>query len=188
MPCPTFFRDFRLAWAAVLVMHAVHGSAQEKLYHFTDEHGVPHFSNQPIDPRYKLVSPAGAAAATPGAATAVDLVAPDQAALGEMFDVTISLANAIPGAGYLELSFDPETLSLQAISVDANLTEPGKVRIDLRLDATQPAQTLASLSFQAVASEPTQASIQVTQLELFKASGEPVPAYAGAWANVRLVQ
>jgi hypothetical protein len=173
-------------------MHAVHASAQEKLYSFTDERGVPHFSNQPIDPRYKLVSPAGAAAGAPPGpadqAAAVDLVAPDQAALGEMFEVTISMANAIAGAGYLELSFDPETLSLQAISVDANLTEPGKVRIDLHLDAAQPAQILASLSFQAVASGPTQASIQVTQLELFKVSGEPVPAHAGAWANVRLVQ
>jgi len=192
MPCLPLFPVLRLACAAVLGMQAVPGSAQEPLYHFTDERGVPHFSNQPLDPRYKLLSPVGAAAGSPqravGQTAAVDISAPDQAELGEMFDVTISLASAIAGAGYLELTFDPEALALQAISVDANLTEPGKVRIDLHLDAAQPAQTLASLSFQAVASAPTQAAIQVTQIELFRASGEPVPAQPGAWANVQLIQ
>jgi hypothetical protein len=164
--------------------------AAETLYWFVDEHGVPHFSNQPADPRYKpLQSAEPVRARQPGAsAVEVDITAPDQASLGEMFEVTLSVGRPPAGTGYVELSFDPEALSLQAISVDASLTEPGRVRIDVRLDPGQPGQTLANLSFQAVAALPTQAALQVTQLELFTPKGEALPVHAGAWANVRLVQ
>jgi hypothetical protein len=168
--------------------------AADTLYHFTDERGVPHYSNQPLESRYRLLAPAGAAQSMQeaGQASAAELKmsAPEQAVLGDVFEVTLSIAQArtAAGAGYLELSFDPETLALQAISVEASITEPGKLRIEVQLDGAQPEQTLANMSFQAVAAEPTQAAIQVTQLELFSPAGEVVPVHTGVWANVQLVQ
>ena len=166
--------------------------AEETLYHFLDEQGVPHFSNQPIDPRYLPLTPGGgtdaARSGTQAAAAEVQITAPEQAALGETFDVVLSLPQALPGSGFVELAFDPEAISLQAISVDASVSEPGRVRIDVTLDVATPGQVLASLSFQAVASAPTQVSLQVTQMELRDAKGELLAASPGAPASVRLVQ
>jgi hypothetical protein len=174
---------------ATLIMRAVPGDAAEAMYHFTDEHGVPHFSNLPLDPRYRLLVPTESEAAPAEPAAEVDIDAPDQAVLGDMFEISVSMDKVQRAAtGYLELSFDPEALSLQAISVDANLTEPGKVRIDLSVAGGEPKLTLVNLSFQAVAPAPTRASVQVTQLDLFGPEGDRVPVHQGAWANVELVQ
>jgi hypothetical protein len=165
--------------------------AAESLYHFVDEHGVPHYSNQPLDPRYRPLGVGGEAGRPQPALSAdaeVDISVPDQASLGELFEVTLSMAKPPAAAGFLELSFDPEAIALQAISVDASITEPGKVRIELKLDPAKPGQTLANLSFQAVAPTPTQAALHVTQLELFTPKGEMLPVHAGSSANVRLVQ
>lgn len=163
--------------------------AAEPLYHFVDERGVPHFSNHPLDPRYRPIGAAQPAQPVPAAEPAreVTIAAPDRAALGESFEVTLSLANPPAGRGHLELSFDAEAISLQAISADATQTEPGKVRVEVTLDPSQPAQALVNLSFQAIATAPTQAGLQITQVELFDARGEALAAYAGAWANVTLV-
>ena len=190
-PCALRIGLLVAAASALLSMQSVPGRADEMLYHFLDERGVPHFSNQPFDARYRPLAPlqdgtSGAPAAAPSAE--VTLATPDQAALGETFEVTISMAAPAAGNGFLELSFDPEALALQAISVDASVTEPGRIRVEFSVEQALREQTLVNLGFQAVAAEPTQASIQVTQLELHKPNGEPVPVYPGAWASVRLVQ
>jgi hypothetical protein len=176
--------------AVILCMQAVQVSAGETLYHFRDEQGVPHFSNQPLEPRYRPLDPAGEALQVqPQQPLAeVNLTGPDHATLGDTFEVTVSMATAQPGSGHLELTFDPDTISLQAISVDASVIEAGKVRIELNLTPGAEEQTLANLSFQAVAQQPTSASIQVTQLELYKPNGEALPAHSGAWMTVTLLQ
>jgi hypothetical protein len=179
----------RVAIAAVLVMQSG-AIAAEPLYHFVDERGVPHFSNHPLDPRYRPIGAAQQAQPEPAAEPAreVTIAAPDRAALGELFEVTLSLANPPAGRGYLELSFDAEVISLQAISADATQTEPGKVRVEVTLDPSQAAQALVNLSFQAIAPAPTQAGLQITQVELVDAKGEALVAQSGASASVTLVQ
>jgi hypothetical protein len=191
MSCRAFFPAVHVVAAALLAHSA--SFAAETLYYFIDEHGVPHFSNHPLDPRYRPLATkdsesAGGRRAPIAADLHVEVMAPEQAVISDLFDVTISVAQPRSATGYLELSFDPEIISLQAISVDGSLTEPGKVRIEVKLDAGQQVQTLASFSFQAVAQAPAQTSIQITQLELFDPSGQPVPAPSGAWTNVSLVQ
>jgi hypothetical protein len=183
------YRGCGIACAALLIAQAVAAHA-EALYHFIDEHGVPHFSNQPLDPRYRLLGAEEPSTARSSAATQaqVSITAPEQATLGEMFDVSLSISQPPAGAGYLELSFDPEVIALQAISVDASITEPGKVHIDLNLQPGQAGQTLANLSFQAVAPAPTEAGLQVSQLELANSKGEVLPIQSGAWTNVHLVK
>jgi hypothetical protein len=180
----------RALFAVILAMHTAYATAVETLYHFRDEHGVPHFSNLPLEPRYRPLGSAGEAVqGEPRQPPAeVNLTGPDHATLGDTFEVTISMATTQPGSGHLELTFDPDTISLQAISVDASVTEPGKVRIELNLAPGAEEQTLANLSFQAVAQEPTRASIQVTQLELTKPDGEALPTHSGAWMTVTLIQ
>jgi hypothetical protein len=171
-------------WATI----AAHG---ETLYHFVDEHGVSHFSNFQLEPRYKRIGPidAGLHGAGPGSVQAVEVLlsAPDQAVLGDQFEVTLSMPDPPLGNGYLEVTFDPEVLTLQAISTEASVPEPGLVRIELSLQAHRGEQVLASLSFQSIAQEPTQAALQVARVELVSPHGEPLPVYANAWATVRLV-
>ena len=43
------------------------------------------------------------------------------------------------------------------------------------------------LSFQSIASEPTQAALQVARIELVGPDGRQVPVHADAWATVRLM-
>jgi hypothetical protein len=176
--------------AAILTIHPCAARTAETLYYFLDEKGVPHFSNHPLDTRYRPLAAAvpGGDAPPAGPGPELAISAPDQAALGDMFEISLTLPEPAAATGYVELSFDPEALALTAISVEASVTEPGKVRIELNLDPAQPDQTLASLSFQAVAHQPTEASIQITQLELYRPGGEALPAQAGASASVRLVE
>jgi hypothetical protein len=193
MSCRTIFQRCIVPATAAVILSIYPCSARtaETLYHFLDEKGVPHFSNHPLDPRYRpLAAAAGPGAAAPQAAPGPELMisAPDQAALGDMFEISLTLPEPAAATGYVELSFDPEALALTAISVEASVTEPGKVRIELKLDPAQPDQTLVSLSFQAVARQPTEASIQITQLELYRPGGEALPAHAGVSASVRLVE
>jgi hypothetical protein len=176
---------------ALLAVRSVAAPGVEVLYHFTDEYGVPHFSNQPLDPRYRPLSAVGEPSqpqAEPQAGAEVSITGPDHAKLGDTFEVTVSMAAPQPGTGQLELTFDPEAIALQAISVEASVTEPGKVRIDLNLVPGQREQTLANLSFQAVAHHPTQASIQITQVEMFKPDGTALPTSPGGWMTVTLVE
>jgi hypothetical protein len=105
-----------------------------------------------------------------------------------MFEVILSMADPPSGAGYLEVTFDPEAISLQAISTEASITEPGRLRIQLNLQPGAGEQILANLSFQAIAGQPTRASVQVTQLELRAPDGRALFGSGGAWATVHLVQ
>jgi hypothetical protein len=176
--------------ASAFIAFSVGGWCGETLYHFVDERGVQHFSNHPLEPRYRPLLPTPDAAgpgqpATRGAPE-VAISAPDQVALGEIFEVTLSMADPPAGAGYVEVTFDPEAISLQAISTEASITEPGRLRVELSLQPGQ-GEILVSLSFQAIAALPTRAALQVTQLELRAPDGKALAGSGGAWAIVHLV-
>lgn len=46
-------RIARVAWVVAGVALAQASAAADRVYHFIDEHGTPHFSNVPADKRYK---------------------------------------------------------------------------------------------------------------------------------------
>jgi len=70
-------------WFALAAQSVVFAQ-DEKLYYFVDEHGVPHISNTPTDPRYKPYIP-GKRGEQPGTSSNVESpVAPQEMDLPEV--------------------------------------------------------------------------------------------------------
>jgi len=61
-----------------LAAQSLASAQEEKLYYFVDEHGVPHISNTPSDPRYKPYTPGKRGEHPPASSRAEDHSAPEE--------------------------------------------------------------------------------------------------------------
>ena len=183
-----------LALAASLVALSPEGAGSDILYHFTDEHGVPHFSNQPLDPRYRPIQPSSPSLLDEVKSSAVrgtedspevSVVAPAEAVLGDVFDITVYIATSTASTGWVELSFDPDTLELDGLSVAGDALEPGNVRLEVHSDGK--GACLGTMSVHVIAQQPTDVSVELRRLDLRDENDEPINAQATAFATVRLV-
>jgi hypothetical protein len=106
----------------------------DKMYFFSDERGVAHFSNVPHDPRYRALTSAPAAAPRFDAHAApleLDVSAPAVVAKGGAFEVSLAIPGSPAVRGQVELLFDAEALAFDEATVDADLIAPGRLRLDV---------------------------------------------------------
>jgi hypothetical protein len=151
--------------------------AADEIHHFRDERGVPHFSNVPADPRYRLYSRdvvepfAEAIAARPS----VILFAPPLVAPGSEFAVNVLLAAPGDVYGYVDITFDSAALALRAVSVEHELPSANVVR--LRVSGGPSAEFSAELHFRAKPTRISSTNIGLGEAALKTSnSGKPVVA------------
>jgi hypothetical protein len=106
--------------------------AADKVYSFTDEQGVAHFSNVPNDPRYRALQSESAQVprfderAVP---LALAVSAPESVTKGGMLEVSVAMPGTPNVRGQVDLLYDPAALEFDEATVDADVVGQGRVRL-----------------------------------------------------------
>ena len=161
-----------------LALWAVSGrsEAADEIHYFADERGVPHFSNVPADPRYRLylrdsVEPVAEAIA---ARPSLIMFAPPLVAPGSEFAVNVLLATPVNVHGWVEIAFDAAALTLVGASVEHEAPSANVAR--LKIYGGPTAEFSAELHFRASASRSSPTSIALAHAALETDGGKPVAA------------
>jgi hypothetical protein len=107
-------------------------TAADKLYYFTDEQGVAHFSNVPHDPRYRAVIGAGAVLPRFDERVApLELNVSAAAAIrkGATLEVSIAMPGTANVRGLIDLVYDPAALVFDDATVGSDVVGEGRVRL-----------------------------------------------------------
>jgi hypothetical protein len=147
--------------------------AAEEMHYFADERGVPHFSNVPADPRYRLLLQSTPALGSDSTERpSVVLFAPPLVAPGSAFAVNVVLAAAADVYGWVDIVFNPEALTLVGASVEHEVPSTNVARLKVRGGAS--AEFSAELHFRANTSHGSSTSIELAKADLKTDGGKHV--------------
>jgi hypothetical protein len=157
---------------------AVRSEAADDVYRFIDERGIPHFSNVPLDSRYRLFLQSAALLGSDAIAAppTVILFAPPIVERGEEFAMSVIFSSSEAVRGWIELGFDPGALMLKAVNMQYDTPQAGRVRLLLRRAGTAFS---ADLQFQVNARPPEQTSIEFLQASFTTANDRMVSPSIG---------
>jgi hypothetical protein len=110
------------------------GSAADRVYFFVDGDGTPHFSNVPHDSRYRLLIDESTLASRfdeRAAPLTMVVSAASAVAKGTVLEVSVAMPGSPGVRGRVDLVFDPAALVFDDATVDSDLVDEGRVRLQV---------------------------------------------------------
>ena len=144
---------------------AAHSGTADDVYRFIDERGIPHFSNVPVDSRYRLFLHSAATLGFDSTAhpPAAILFAQPIVERGHEFTASVMFSSPERVHGWLEIGFDPAALTLRAVGMTYETPQPGRVRLLL---TREQAAFSVDLHFEVNVQAPAHTSIELVQASM----------------------